>query len=204
MQRLSTQPPEALLFSTQAPIDAARTARLLALITPALDARARALQSDLNELTEMRQEMAQRRDQLAAAVDKLAGENGKLAKLINKKADVQRSTLAESAAAQSKLDKLAGQAKNLQDLVDRLNKAKVETGPAAPASVISPISPKWDRRTRCLPRRAAISSRISAIQRKPAVPPRGWCLKPVPAPRSWRRLTAESPLRDLSALTGKY
>lgn len=133
MQRLSTQPPEALLFSTQAPIDAARTQRLLSLITPALDARARALQSDLNELTEMRQEMAQRRDQLAAAVSKLAGENSKLSSLINRKAAVQRSTLAESAAAQSKLDKLAGQAKNLQDLVDRLNKAKVETGPAEPA-----------------------------------------------------------------------
>ena len=133
MQRLSTQPPEALMFSTEAPIDAARTARLLSLITPALDARARALQSDLNELTEMHQEMAQRRDQLAAAVSKLAAENGKLASLINKKSAAQRSTLAESAAAQSKLDKLAGQAKNLQDLVDRLNKAKAETGPAAPA-----------------------------------------------------------------------
>jgi septal ring factor EnvC (AmiA/AmiB activator) len=133
MQRLSTQPPEALLFSTQAPIDSARTARLLSLITPALDARARALQSDLNELTEMRQEMAQHRDELATAVSKLAGENTKLASLINKKAAVQRSTLAESAAAQSKLDKLAGQAKNLQELVDRLNKAKAETGPAVPA-----------------------------------------------------------------------
>jgi len=133
MQRLSTQPPEAMLFSTQPPIDAARTARLLSLITPALDARARALQSDLNELTEMRQEMAQRRDQLAGAVSKLAGENAKLSSLINKKAAVQRSTLAESATGQSKLDKLASQAKNLQDLVDRLNKAKAETGPAAPA-----------------------------------------------------------------------
>ncbi len=132
MQRLSTQPPEALLFSTQAPIDAARTARLLSLITPALDARARALQSDLNELTEMRQEMAQRRDELAGAVSKLAAENTKLAALINKKAAVQQSTLAQSAAAQSKLDKLASQAKNLQDLVDRLNKAKAETGPAEP------------------------------------------------------------------------
>jgi septal ring factor EnvC (AmiA/AmiB activator) len=133
MQRLSTQPPEALMFSSQSPIDAARTARLLSIITPALDARARALQSDLNELTEMRQEMAQRRDELAGAVSKLATQNTKLASLINKKADAQRSTLAQSAAAQSKLDKLAGQAKNLQDLVDRLNKAKVETGPAVPA-----------------------------------------------------------------------
>jgi septal ring factor EnvC (AmiA/AmiB activator) len=132
MQRLSTQPREALLFSSQAPIDAARTARLLGIITPQLDARARALQSDLNELQEMRQEMAQRRDQLAAAVGKLASQNAKLTALIKKKTAVQRSTLAESDAAQSKLDKLASQAKNLQDLIDRLNKAKVETGPATP------------------------------------------------------------------------
>jgi septal ring factor EnvC (AmiA/AmiB activator) len=153
MQRLSTQPPEALLFSTEAPIDAARTAKLLSLITPALDARARALQSDLNELTEMRQEMAQRRDQLAAAVEKLAGENAKLSALINKKAALQRSTLAESAAAQSKLDKLASQAKNLQDLVDRLNKAKVETGPAEPAGTPQTASLSPDVTQPALPER---------------------------------------------------
>jgi septal ring factor EnvC (AmiA/AmiB activator) len=153
MQRLSTQPPEALLFSTEAPIDAARTAKLLSLITPALDARARALQSDLNELTEMRQEMAQRRDQLASAVEKLAGENAKLSTLINKKAAVQRSTMAQSAAAQSKLDKLAGQAKNLQDLVDRLNKAKVETGPAVPVGVPQTASLSPDVTEPALPER---------------------------------------------------
>ncbi|HVO01823.1 MAG TPA: peptidoglycan DD-metalloendopeptidase family protein [Candidatus Cybelea sp.] len=132
LQRLSSEPPEAMLFSTQSPIDAARSARLLGVITPALDARARALQSDLNELQEMRQQMAEQRDQLASAVDQLAGENARLSDLIGKKAEAQRSTLAESASTQSKLEKLAGQAKNLQDLVDRLNKAKAETGPAAP------------------------------------------------------------------------
>jgi septal ring factor EnvC (AmiA/AmiB activator) len=130
LQRLSSQPPEALLFSAEPPIDAARTARLLALITPALDARARALQSDLNELQEMRQQMAQQRDALATAVAKLAGENARLSGLIGKKAALQKSTLAESASAQAKLDKLGGQAKNLQDLIERLNKAKAETGPA--------------------------------------------------------------------------
>src|SRR5262249_16645793 len=78
LQRLSTQPREALLFSSETPIDGARTARLLALITPELDARARALQSDLNELHEMRQQMAEERDQLASAVTKLAKENDRL------------------------------------------------------------------------------------------------------------------------------
>ena len=131
LQRLSTQPREALLFSSEAPIDAARSARLLGIITPELDARARSLQSDLNELHEMREQMAQERDQLAKAVTKLAKENDRLSDLIRKKGQAQKSTLAESASAQSKLEKLAGQAKNLQDLIDRLNKAKAETGPAA-------------------------------------------------------------------------
>jgi septal ring factor EnvC (AmiA/AmiB activator) len=133
LQRLSTQPREALLFSSEAPVDAARTARLLGIIAPELDARARSLQSDLNELHEMRQQMAEERDQLATAVTKLAKENDRLADLIRKKGQVQKSTLAESASAQSKLEKLAGQAKNLQDLIDRLNKAKAETGPVAAA-----------------------------------------------------------------------
>jgi septal ring factor EnvC (AmiA/AmiB activator) len=131
LQRLSTQPREALLFSSETPIDAARTARLLGIITPELDARARSLQSDLNELHEMREQMAQERDQLAKAVTKLAKENDRLSDLIRKKGQAQKSTLAESASAQNKLEKLAGQAKNLQDLIDRLNKAKAETGPAA-------------------------------------------------------------------------
>ena len=135
LQRLSTQPREALLFSSQSPIDAARTAKLLGIITPELDARARSLQSDLNELQEMRQQMAQERDQLASAVTKLANENNRLSDLIGKKAQVQKSTLAQSASAQNKLEKLAGQAKNLQDLIERLNKAKAETGPAVPEPV---------------------------------------------------------------------
>lgn len=131
LQRLSTQPREALLFSSETPVDAARTARLLGIITPELDARARALQSDLNELHEMREQMAEERDQLAKAVTKLAKENDRLSTLIRKKGQAQKSTLAESASAQAKLEKLAGQAKNLQDLIDRLDKAKAETGPAA-------------------------------------------------------------------------
>jgi septal ring factor EnvC (AmiA/AmiB activator) len=131
LQRLSSQPREALLFSSEPPIDAARTARLLSMITPALDARARALQSDLNDLREMRQQMARKRNDLAKAVGTLAADNKHLAGLIARKSALQRTTLAQSAAAQGKLDKLAGQAKNLQDLMDRLAKAKAAAELAA-------------------------------------------------------------------------
>ena len=128
LQRLSRQPPQAILFSPEAPIDAARTARLLSLITPALDARARALQSDLSELRELRAEMSARRDSLASAVTKLAGENRRLSELLARKASLQQLTLSETAATTERLDKLADQAKNLQDLIDRLDKAKAQTG----------------------------------------------------------------------------
>ncbi len=128
LQRLSRQPPQAILFSPEAPIDAARTARLLSLITPALDARARALQSDLSELREVRAQMAARRDSLAAAVTKLAGENRSLSELLARKASLQQQTLSETAATTQRIDKLADQAKNLQDLIERLDKAKAQTG----------------------------------------------------------------------------
>lgn len=128
LQRLSRQPPQTILFSPEPPIDAARTARLLSLITPALDARARALQSDLSELREVRAEMAARRDSLAAAVTKLAGDNRSLSDLLAKKASLQQQTLSESAATTERIDKLADQAKNLQDLIERLDKAKAKAG----------------------------------------------------------------------------
>ena len=142
LQRLSRQPPQAILFSPEAPIDAARTARLLSLITPALDARARALQSDLNELREVRAEMAARRDNLAAAVTKLANENRSLSELLARKAGLQKQTINETAATTERIGKLADQAKNLQDLIDRLDKAKAQTGePEIDATEESAASP---------------------------------------------------------------
>ena len=128
LQRLSTMPRQALLFSDQPPIDMARSARLLSVVTPVLNARARALQSELNDIQSLRQEMALRRDDLTAALAELAGENQRLSTLVAKKAKQQKSTMKETDASKQRLQRLADQAKNLQDLIKRLE----ETEKAAP------------------------------------------------------------------------
>ncbi|WP_374381354.1 murein hydrolase activator EnvC [Dongia sp.] len=126
LQRLSTMPRQALFFAPEKPIDMARSARLLSLTTPVLDARARALQSELNEIKELRQEMARRRDDLTAALAKLAGDNKRLSDLVAKKSGLRQSTLAETEAAKQRLQRLADQAKNLQDLISRLEQTEAE------------------------------------------------------------------------------
>lgn len=127
LQRLSALPRQALLFGPESPVDMARSARLLSIVTPVLDGRARALQSELNEIQELRQEMAHRRDDLTAALAKLAGDNQRLADLVAKKSGLRQSTLAETEATKQRLARLADQAKNLQDLISRLEQTEAET-----------------------------------------------------------------------------
>jgi len=126
LQRLSSMPRQALFFGPEKPIDMARSARLLSLTTPVLDARARSLQSELNEIKELRQEMARRRDDLTAALAKLAGENKRLSDLVTKKSGLRQSTLVETDATKQRLQRLADQAKNLQDLIARLEQTQAE------------------------------------------------------------------------------
>ncbi|WP_374307223.1 murein hydrolase activator EnvC [Dongia sp.] len=134
LQRLSALPRQALLFGPEKPIDMARSARLLSMTTPVLDARARTLQSELNEIKELRQEMARRRDDLTAALAKLAGDNRHLSDLVAKKSGLRQSTLAETEATKQRLQRLADQAKNLQDLISRLEQTEAENPTAAEES----------------------------------------------------------------------
>jgi septal ring factor EnvC (AmiA/AmiB activator) len=134
LQRLSALPRQALLFGPEKPIDMARSARLLSMTTPVLDARARNLQSELNEIKELRQEMARRRDDLTAALAKLAGDNRHLSDLVAKKSGLRQSTLAETEATKQRLQRLADQAKNLQDLISRLEQTEAENPTAAEES----------------------------------------------------------------------
>ncbi len=126
LQRLSTLPRQAMFFGPEKPIDMARSARLLSLAAPVLDSRARSLQSELNEIKELRQEMARRRDDLTAALAKLADDNKRLADLVAKKSGLRQSTLAETEATKQRLSRLADQAKNLQDLIARLEQTEAE------------------------------------------------------------------------------
>jgi len=67
LERLSLQPPQALLLSPERPVDVARTALLLRTMVPTVAARARDLERELADLTQLRAEILERRTALAAA-----------------------------------------------------------------------------------------------------------------------------------------
>lgn len=124
LERLSAQPAQAALFADRTAIDQARTARLLSLIVPQLDARAVALKKELGDLHDLHTQIASRRDQLGQTLTQLAAENQRLAGMVEQKSRLQKSTLAAGAAAQDRMKLLADQAQSLKDLLDRLERAK--------------------------------------------------------------------------------
>jgi septal ring factor EnvC (AmiA/AmiB activator) len=126
LERLSAQPAQAALFSDRSAIDQARTASLLSMIVPQLDARAAALKRQLADIHDLHDQIVDRREQLSDTLGTLADENQRLAALIDQKSKLQKSTLTQSAAAQTKLHALADQAQSLKDLLDRLDRAKQE------------------------------------------------------------------------------
>src|SRR5688572_18605222 len=126
LERLSLRPPQAAFFSDRTPVDEARAATLMAAATRALDERAKALQTDLTEVQELREVAAARQEELAASVDRLAQENQHLAVLLKQKAKLQEATLAQSEEQKKRTAQLADQAESLKELLDRLEAARAE------------------------------------------------------------------------------
>jgi septal ring factor EnvC (AmiA/AmiB activator) len=126
LERLSLRPPQIAFLSDRTPVDEARAATLMAATTHALDDRARQLQSDLAKVQELREVTAARQEELAASVDRLAQENQDLAVLLKEKAQLQEATLAQSEEQKKRTAQLAGQAKSLKELLDRLEAARAE------------------------------------------------------------------------------
>lgn len=126
LERLSVQPAQAALFADRSAVDQARTASLLSLIVPQLDRRASVLKAQLSDLHDLHDQIVDRRERLSVTLGTLATQNQRLAALIEQKSKLQKSTLAQSAATQDKMQELANQAQSLKDLLDRLDRARQE------------------------------------------------------------------------------
>lgn len=120
LQRLALQPPEAALARSEDPVDSARTALLLQVAVPALEAKAANLRAELGDLAVLRTRIALERDDLAAATASLGIERDRLADLLARKDQLQQSTDAERRAAEARIAKLAGEARDLRELTERL------------------------------------------------------------------------------------
>ncbi len=123
LQRVSQQPPPALLVQPDDALTALRTAITLGAVVPDMRAEADAIAGDLADLLRVRQEILTERAALARDLDQLANEQLRLSMLIDARQGKQSAAEQALTDEQKRAAELAHQVDNLQDLI-----AKLEAG----------------------------------------------------------------------------
>ncbi len=150
LERLAMTPPGAA-FIDEDPLDIARGSLLLRYAVPELQRRASVLAGDLAQMDALAREIQGRRARAQSVETALERDRQQVAELLKRKGDLQHQTASQAAAAQARGEKLASQAKDLRELLEKLASEKTQTAaipppanvrpfPAQPASLVSPVS----------------------------------------------------------------
>ncbi|MEX0815610.1 MAG: peptidoglycan DD-metalloendopeptidase family protein, partial [Dongiaceae bacterium] len=156
LQRLALQPPQALMLGPRRPVDTVRSAMLLRVAVPAVAARARGLRQEIEALRQMQDDIRGRREAMAGAVLGLQAERDRLGALVERKKGLQQTTAAEQRGAAERVAALAGEARDMRDLLSRL------APPAAPPALATPEAS---------PRRAAQPAATLRLERPTDIRP---------------------------------
>jgi len=143
LERLALRPPEALVAFPGNADDTIRSALLLRRYVPLFEARAVALRKDLTEIAALRDDIGRRRAVVERDTASLEQERGRLAALFAQKEALQRATDEEKREAAAHTRALADQAKDLRDLM-----ARVEAERRARAEAEKRTRLEAERRTR--------------------------------------------------------
>ena len=120
LERIRRLPPEALIVKPDAPLKTAQSAMLLKDILPTIHQRAEDVKITLKELDETSSTLQARRADAASRGKKLDEQHKELDSLVKKRADLYASTQEDLKAQKAKIARISTQAKNLRDLVQRL------------------------------------------------------------------------------------
>jgi murein hydrolase activator len=162
LQSIERARPPALLVSPEDAAHAARTAMLLADVTPQIEARAAALKETLSRRAEVRAALEKERADFEKANEDIAQRRALLADLFEQKQKERRTAERLAKAAQSETAALAARADSLRGVLNRLEKL---------ARVVAPrVKP-------------APPDRLAAPRRTdpPAAPPRRQAFRPAKA-----------------------
>jgi murein hydrolase activator len=133
LTRLARNPPETLILMPGSPIDTVRTARLLADVVPPIDAQAKQVAQDMEDLQILHDAAAAERETLATAAAQLAADRERLRDLMAQRADLYQETQTAHAEAAERAEALARQAADLRDLLQRLDENRATAAVKPPA-----------------------------------------------------------------------
>jgi len=132
LERLSRNPPRALLLSPKRPIEVVRQAMLLRTSLPVIQNRADELREGVTELARTRDEIDRQIKELKGANTLHTDQRELLDSLIGRKAGLLRETEAERKRTRQRIQRLAREAETLKELFARLEQERPAPPPAAP------------------------------------------------------------------------
>jgi septal ring factor EnvC (AmiA/AmiB activator) len=158
LQSIERARPPALLVSPEDAAHAARTAMLLADVTPQIEARAAALKEALSRQTAVREALEKERADFERTNEEVAQRRALLADLLNEKQQERRTAERLAKAAQSETAALAARADTLRGVLNRLEKLARVVAPRRKPPPPSPsrlAAPRLDPPASATPRREA-------------------------------------------------
>ena len=120
LERLARLPPEAMIALPASPQDTLRSAILLRAAVPELEKQARRLRREIEDLARVRDEIIDKRAGQQAQAEALSEERARLGSLLARKAGLEKQTLTERTKAAAAAKSLAGQARDLRELLVRI------------------------------------------------------------------------------------
>ncbi len=124
LERLALNPPEGLALGPGEPVDALRSAELIAAAVPPIEAEARALSQEIATLAALRRQIADAEAQHRAERAGLDREQTRLAAIIARKSVLQEQTQQGMQENNQRQMQLASQAADLQQLIERLEQER--------------------------------------------------------------------------------
>jgi septal ring factor EnvC (AmiA/AmiB activator) len=126
MQRIERVPPEALIARPGAPLETAQSAMLLRNILPRLNKQAEELNNNLEELTKIIASLEEDREAALKTAKKLERNRTTLTGLLKERESLYARTEQDIASNKAELERISAQAKNLRELVARIEKKQQE------------------------------------------------------------------------------
>lgn len=126
LERLRRVPPEAMIARPDAPYETAQSALLMAEIASSIQKEAQALKIKLADLEKIGQEMSARKNALTTESESLNQHHAKIEELVKQRETLYRETHKDIAAKEAEIQRLSLQSKNLEDLVEQLEKEKIK------------------------------------------------------------------------------
>ncbi len=124
LQNLALKPTEALFVQPLTPVETIRSAILLREAVPYLEQNAKKIRDELENIEKQKNKVEKQVAQITAQKQILEQEHERMKTLVQKKSRIRNSLEIQTVKAKQKVEKLASQANDLRDLLNKLEKER--------------------------------------------------------------------------------